>query len=203
MASRGRRPGDQDTRETILATARSMFIEQGFTKATVTGMARRAEVDAALIYHYFGSKVELFVESMAASREFQQQAADAPLRAARSGVEIVAGFLRNWERDAEAPGRAFVAVAQAVSSFPDAAARVNQFVVERIWKRGELVGKAVDEEEAVRRASMVGSQLVGIAFARYILRLEPLASAPIDEVAAWYGPTIDGYKGQGSVPVSG
>ena len=43
------------------------------------------------------------------------------------------------------------------------------------------------------RAQYVASQLLGMVMARYVLRLEPIASAPADEVAARIGPTLQRY----------
>jgi AcrR family transcriptional regulator len=196
VARRGRRPGDQGTRESILAAARAVFIESGFTKATVTGVARRAEVDAALVYHYFGSKVDLFIEATAGP----PHPGGAETRAephARGGVGIVAAFLQRWEQGPEQPGQAFVALAQAASSSPEAAASLFQFVTERIWAGIEDPDRTDDGQlsaEGARHASMVGSQLLGIAWARYIVKLEPLASAPVTEVASWFGPLIDSSR---------
>jgi len=191
MAERGRRPGDQGTREAILAAARAAFLEQGFNKAAMTGVARRAEVDTALLYHYFGTKLELFVASMTGLYTQERQAAAAAEGRVRGGVEIVTDFLHKWESGPEEPGRAFVALAQAASSSPEAAEMLNQFVTQRIWKGGksEPIGEA-----AARRAAMVGAQLVGIAWARYVLKLGPVATDPIDDVASWFGPTIDSLK---------
>ncbi|MFD7842164.1 TetR family transcriptional regulator [Nocardia sp. NPDC059764] len=191
MAGLGRRPGDQGTREAILAAARAAFLEQGFNKAAMTGIARRAEVDAALLYHYFGTKLELFVESMAGLYTQERQAAAAAEGRVRGGVEIVSDFLRKWESGPEEPGRAFVALAQAASSSPEAATLLNEFVTQRIWRGGqaEPLGDA-----AARRAAMIGAQLVGIAWARYVMKLGPVATDPIDDVARWFGPTIDSFK---------
>jgi AcrR family transcriptional regulator len=198
MARRGRRPGDQGTRDAILTAARAVFIEEGFNKATVTGVARRAEVDAALIYHYFGTKVDLFIEATAGLPYPGGLAAVADGHVP-DGTEIVTAFLRQWEQGPEPPGQAFVALAQAASGSPEAAAGLLRFVTERIW--GGLPGQGHAggpggglSGDAARRAAMVGSQLVGIAWARYILRLEPVASASLDDVAAWFGPTIDSYR---------
>lgn len=60
----GRRPGSADTRGEILAAARNVFAEKGFDKATVRGIARVAEVDPALVHHYFSTKEGMFVEAM-------------------------------------------------------------------------------------------------------------------------------------------
>jgi len=43
------------------------------------------------------------------------------------------------------------------------------------------------------RATLAGSQLIGIVMARYIVGVEPLASMSADAIAAAVGPTIDRY----------
>jgi AcrR family transcriptional regulator len=193
MAKRGRRPGDQGARETILAAARAVFIEKGFNKAAVTGIARRAGVDGALIYHYFGTKVDLFIEATAGLH----RPVGRPAVANADGTEIVSGFLRQWEQGPEQPGQAFVALAEAASGSPVAAASLRQFITDRIWAYLPGQDRADDGRlsgEAARQAAMIASQLLGIAWTRYILKLEPLASAPLDDVASWFGPTINGYR---------
>lgn len=88
----------------------------------------------------------------------------------------------------------FVRVAQAMCASPEAADAMREFIAERVWSRAQ--GPPDDSaERRQRRNSLVASQLIGLAWARYVLRVEPLASASIDEVARWVGPTIDRYVG--------
>jgi len=198
MARRGRRPGDQGAREEILTAARALFIEDGFNKATVTGVARRAGVDGALVYHYFGTKVDLFIEAIAGLHRPAGSVTDGRVL---PGAEVVSAFLRQWEQGPEQPGQAFVALAQAASGSPEAAASLRQFVTDRIWAGLPGRDRADDgrlSAAAAKGAAMIGSQLLGIAWARYILEFEPLASASIDDVASWFGPTIDGYRSGGT-----
>jgi len=56
----GRRPGETHTRQAILSAARARFAEQGYDGATVRAIARDADVDPALVLHFFGSKRVLF-----------------------------------------------------------------------------------------------------------------------------------------------
>ena len=56
----GRRPGESGTREAILTAARGAFAELGYDRATIRGIAAVAEVDPALVLHYFTSKERLF-----------------------------------------------------------------------------------------------------------------------------------------------
>jgi len=40
---------------------------------------------------------------------------------------------------------------------------------------------------------LVASQLIGLAMARYLLALEPLASMPSGDLVAWVAPTLQRY----------
>ncbi len=48
-------------------------------------------------------------------------------------------------------------------------------------------------EERELRTSLVASQVIGLLFTRYVLRLGPLASADREILAAAIGPTLDRY----------
>ena len=61
MSRTGRRPGTPDTRETILTVARRRFATRGYDATSVRAIATEAEVDPALVIHYFGTKEALFI----------------------------------------------------------------------------------------------------------------------------------------------
>jgi AcrR family transcriptional regulator len=58
------KPRESDSRERILDAARSEFAEKGFDGARVDEIAKRADVNKALIYYYFKGKDELLKELM-------------------------------------------------------------------------------------------------------------------------------------------
>jgi AcrR family transcriptional regulator len=184
----GRRPGGPDTRAKILEAARAEFGERGYTAATVRQVARRADVDPALIYHYFADKAGLFVACLdlpADPRQVQIQARGAEL----DGARIAERFLAQWEEGAAEPGKSFVTLTQAVSSAPEVARALREFLTERVWARVPAAGG----ESAARTTALVSAQLLGAAWVRYVIRMEPFASASRAEVAAWIGPTIEAY----------
>jgi AcrR family transcriptional regulator len=186
MTRAGRRGGGADTRTAILLAAREEFLEHGYTAATIRAVARRAEVDAALVYHYFADKSSLYAATLALPAD-PREIKDASRSARRSpGVELVERFLAQWEVDPEHPGQAFVTMAQAMSSSPDAARSLKEFLAERVW-----AGSGDEFEAAGWCRSIVSSQLMGMAWSRYILRVEPLASASLSEVAAQVGPFLE------------
>jgi AcrR family transcriptional regulator len=185
----GRRPGTSQTREAILDAARAEFAAAGYAVASIRAVARRAGVDPALVYHYFTGKAGLFVASLglpADPRAVQQAAVQ---QGPPDGARIVERFLAQWEEGQAEPGRPFVTLTQAVSASPEVARAMREFLTERVW-----ANRARGSEQAsMRTAALVSSQLLGLAWTRYVVRMEPLASMPRADVAALAGPTIDRY----------
>lgn len=68
---RGRPPGrpkvqadDKPTNEQILHVATGLFLEYGFQKVSIDDVAKAAGMTKATVYYYFGSKADLFIETM-------------------------------------------------------------------------------------------------------------------------------------------
>jgi hypothetical protein len=111
------------------------------------------------------------------------------------GAAIVEGFLAQWEQPGSPPGQSFLTVSGAMVGSPDAARNMREFLTERVWgpRPPEL-----SPTDWARRNALVSSQLVGLAWTRYVLKVEPLASASRRAVGRWAGPTIDWYLAGGS-----
>jgi len=185
MPRTGRRAGDAGTRETILAAARAEFAASGYSAATIRAIARRALVDPALVYHYFADKSSLFVATLDMPAD-PRSIRNATQASGSPGAMLVEGFLAQWESGPGQPGRSFVTLAQAVSSSPEVARSVREFLGDRIWE-----GRNTADVELGWRWNAVSAQLVGLAWNRYIFRLEPLASASLQEIATRVGPVIE------------
>jgi len=203
MALAGRRPGRRDTRAEILAAARAAFVEEGYERPSLRSIARRAGVDPALVHHYFKGKADLFAQALKFGRDPREIVVELSQSGGeRTGADLVKAFLGLWE--SRTPGDqgppSFAATAQAVSSSPEAAAGLREYLEDRVWS---LTGAHHSPGEREQRRALVASQLVGLAWARYLLRLEPLASASPDEVARWIGPTLDRYLREPLPPAEG
>ena len=188
-AHTGRRPGDSGTRDCILAAARAEFAEGGYDGATIRGIAARAGVDPALVHHYFGAKEQLF------ERALELPISPATLLPAlladdraRLGEHVVTGFLTVWEDPANLP--IFLAMLRSIVSNEQAAELVRRLLVKEVF--GPLA-TALGVPDAELRATLAGSQFIGLALMRYVGRVEPLASADLCTVAAAVGPTIQRY----------
>lgn len=198
MARTGRRPkrpadenraASPDTRLAILAAARAGFAQKGYDGASTRAIATAAGVDAALIHHYFGSKQRLFVAAMELPFDpdtVRLRVIAGPREAL--GERLVRFFLELWE----VPVRRQILLGMVRSAMtdPEATAMVRRTVVEGAIL--PLVAETGVTEPALR-ATLVGSQLMGLALVRYILCVEPLAGASIDAVVVAVGPTIQRY----------
>jgi AcrR family transcriptional regulator len=183
---RGPRQDGVKAREAILAAAREEFAAHGFGGATMRAIARAADVDPALVSYYFGSKSGLFVESLRLPVN-PTDAIDSLLSDGTDdlGVRLVTRFLEVWDNPVS--GEPLISVLRSASSQPEL---MRDYVQRRIVP---LLAGAIGGPQAELRATAVASQMVGLAVARYVLRIEPLASAPQEEVVALIGPTVQRY----------
>lgn len=188
---RGRRPSGTDARAAILEAARAQFAARGYDATSLRAIARQAEVDPALVHHYFDGKSELF----AATLDVPVRPRELVERVVGSGPDgvgerLVRSFLGVWDTPA---GRArLLALLRSMASHEDAARMLREFLTrELIGQVARRVGGADTDPE--RSAALAASQLVGLAMVRYVLLLEPLASAPVDDVVRDVAPTLQRY----------
>jgi AcrR family transcriptional regulator len=186
---RGRRPAGEDRRGDILAAARAEFGERGFDATTIRGVARAAGVDPRLVHHYFDGKDALFVAAFELPAR-PQQLLEAVLGpdAGPIGPRLVRLFLTVWDSD---EGRQRIVALVSAASASEAGARMlREFLAREVFAR--IVARLGSEDPELR-AALAASQMMGLAVARYVVRLEPLASADPDLVVALLGPTIQHY----------
>ena len=185
----GRRPGDSGARDAILAAARLEFGEAGYDGATIRGIAAAAGVDPALVHHYFGAKDQLF-ESAIELPVSPAALLPALLAGDRDhlGEQIVRRFLTVWEDPANRP--TFMAMLRSVISNEQAAGLVRRLLMKEVFGP---IARVLGVRDADLRATLAGSQIIGLALMRYIGRVEPLASADVETVAAAVGPTVQRY----------
>lgn len=185
----GRRPGAPDTRGEIVEVARAEFAARGFEGTSIRGVARAAGVDPALIHHYFGSKEDLFLAVMDVPfdpREIVKLLVESPHD--EVGTIVMRTFLGLWERS-DTQQRFRGLLGSALTN--EAAAELMRTALTRLLF--DAVADKIHEEDGRLRANLAGSQLIGLAMARYVIRLEPLASTPTEEVIAWIAPTLQRY----------
>ncbi|WP_181407580.1 TetR/AcrR family transcriptional regulator [Nocardioides sambongensis] len=189
--TRGRRPGSPDTRALILDAARERFAAGGFAGTTVRAVAAHAGVDPALVHHYFGSKDELFVASLALPIDpravLAERLAALPAEAGSEspGARLLQAILSVWDDPALQAGLV-AAVRRFLEPGGETLVRAG-FVPVVLVPLGELLGV---QEPAVRMP-LVATQVFGLLIGRYLVALEPVASMPAEEVVATFAPVLD------------
>jgi AcrR family transcriptional regulator len=196
----GRRAGESRTREAILDAARRRFGEQGYDGATIRGIAADADVNPALVHHFYGSKEQLFAAAMrlpVVPSEMLMLALGAERDrlgeefGRRLGEVLVGVLLRAW--DMVDVRTAFLGLLRSAATTEQGAVMLREFVASTIVASLTQVAGLGDDAEGRYRATLVASQVVGLGFARYVLGLEPLASATTEDLVAAIGPTVQRY----------
>ncbi|MFD9376229.1 TetR family transcriptional regulator [Streptomyces sp. NPDC059999] len=177
------------TQERIRLAARSEFAARGYDKTSVRGIAKAAGVDPALVHHYFGSKDDLFAAAIEVSLEpalvVPQIVGSGP---DGIGERLARYFLGIWENPAtRAP---LLAVIRSALTHEAAAAVLRRLILRRVLER---VAADLDVPDPTFRAELAASHMIGIAILRYVVQIEPLASADPEEIVALVAPTLQRY----------
>jgi AcrR family transcriptional regulator len=196
---RGRRPGASTTREQLIDAARELFAERGYDAATTREIAARAGVDPGMIRHHFGSKEHLFLTSLEGAGgivERLQDVLDGPVEG--MAEVLLRRVLSLWDSPVSSAG---IAIIRSATQHEWAAKLARDFVLKTAI-RPVIARVEADPDVAAVRAALVASQMGGLLLMRYVLKVEPLASAGHDAIVAAIAPTLHRYL-TGPVPVFG
>jgi AcrR family transcriptional regulator len=173
-----------DTRSEILAAARSQFAARGFNGVSLRSIAREAGVDASLISHYFGDKSALLVASMELPvnpiEKIAGVVADGPDGMAE---RLLRTFLSAWDPHREV----FSTLVRTTLGGGDTDAPMLQLA------RNVLITsllEVIEGDDRELRATLIASEIIGMATLRYVAKLEPLTDAPIEDVVTAYAPSM-------------
>jgi AcrR family transcriptional regulator len=185
----GRPAGTSDTRERILASARELFAQNGIDRTSIRAVAAGAGVDAALVHHYFGTKEQLFaaaihipVDPMSVLVPMREVPVD------ELGFKLPAVLLPLWDSELGAGLIATLRSLVAGGEVSLARSFLEEVVAAEIAPR-------VDNPAGTGMigAQFFASQLMGVVMARYIVKLEPFASLPAEQIVQTIGPNLQRY----------
>ncbi len=189
MSRTGRRPGAPRTREDILLVARRSFGARGYDATSLRSIARQADVDPALLIHYFGTKDALFVAAlevtMGPSAMFGGLANETIAEAAQL---IVRRYLLMLEQE-QTRDVVLGLVRSAVSS-ERAATMLREFLSQNVTS---FLRPLIAHPDAELRASLLVAQLIGIAMLRHVVKAEAVASASNEDLVSRVAPVIEAY----------
>lgn len=196
-------PSPQDAGKAILRAARSMFESTGYASTTIKAVAATAGVAPAVVRSLYANKDRLFVAAM--KLPFDPAAAVPELlapgldgmgeRLVRMTLKLMGDpkvrsdfrrLLRVGPITTAHNAAAFANVAGPSIGLDQIRFLAEYFQVEVV----DRIVRAVGLPDARLRVSLITSYLVGLTTTRYLLQLEPLASASDDDIVALAGPTI-------------
>jgi AcrR family transcriptional regulator len=189
---RGRRQGEPVSRQAVLAAAKSRFATEGYEKTTLRAIAQDAHVDPSMVLYLFGSKADLFRQSLRLIVDpglLVAALTGGPGDDADVGTRMVRTYMRIWESPDTGP--TMVAMLQSATSNSDAHDAFRGFMQNYVLTAvSEVLGGG---EQARLRAMLAASQLVGTAVLRYVMKIPPLATLSGDEVVRLIAPTVTRY----------
>lgn len=193
MPKKSTTPGPRDERGVlsarILAAARDEFAEQGWAGTTIRAIARSADVDPALVYHYFGSKERLLDAATNPPQKWLDSIAKVwttPLD--RLGTALITLLLASWADNEIGP--TLRAILQTAAHEPSTREKLRRVVEGSLMGVSEL---GSDERDRLTRSGLISSQMMGFALMRYVWKIEPVASMPDDEVVVAIAPNLQRY----------
>ncbi len=192
---RGRRPAGEDTRTAIIDAARTEFAVRGYDASSLRAIARLAEVDPALVHHYFDGKSGLFAESMSLPVNpalLIERVLAGPRQ--NVGEALVRSFFEIWDSP---PGRErLVALLRSAMTNDDAARMTREFLAREVFGK---VALAMGVPQPHLRAAVAAAQMIGVAMMRYVIGFEPIVGASVDELVALVAPTLQRYLADAGV----
>ena len=179
--------GEPATRDRILSAARTEFAERGYDKASVRAIARGADVDSALVHHYFGTKEQVFSAAVQGAFAPAVGLPDLLLSQNREewGRQLVGYFFQIWE--AEATRDPLLAIVRSAVNNETAASIFRGLISRNLLQR---VAGGLDKPDAELRVELAMAQLVGMALLRYVIKMEPMASLPPEELTVRLAPVV-------------
>ncbi|MBN9109176.1 MAG: TetR family transcriptional regulator [Pseudonocardia sp.] len=171
-----------DTRDALLRAARRHFSMHGYAGATLRGIAAEAQVSAALLVKYFGSKEGL----LAAASDLEAETAallDAPN--ATLGRHLVAALLDLHDRAEADP------LLRVVLTGPRPG---GERIVEELDRRLIMrLADRLDGPDARLRAEMVCAQLIGLGAVRLLLMSPATVAEPPAALVERLGPILQAW----------
>ncbi len=186
-ARTGRRPGARTSRAAILGAARKLFAQKGYDATSVRAVAARAGVDPKLVVHFFGTKAELFAQSL------QLPVEPAELERIFSGPRATLGrriaefyFQRVFRERAPT----VLSLVRSGVTNPEAAAMLRRTIE---GTAVAMLARLFPGQEGALRGELVASHMMGLFLGRHILHIEPLASESEERLIEMIAPALQHY----------
>lgn len=189
MPRTGRRPGPSSTRAEITAAAARRFAAAGYDATSLRQVAADASVDPALVRRFFGDKEQLFTEVASALIDPERAVAAVAGGPPEAAGERLLRYFLSLLGDVSRPGPLLGVIRSAVTS-EHAAGLLRRLLAEQVLRE---IAVSFPSGRPEFGAALAASQLVGLAVARYAVRLPPLTAADTEELVSAIAPVLQYY----------
>jgi len=189
MSRTGRRPGPSSTRAEITAAAARRFAAAGYDATSLRQVAADASVDPALVRRFFGDKEQLFTAVASALIDPERAVAAVAGGPPEAAGERLLRYFLSLLGDVSRPGPLLGVIRSAVTS-EHAAGLLRRLLAEQVLRE---IAVSVPSGRPEFGAALAASQLVGLAVARYAVRLPPLTAADTEELVSAIAPVLQYY----------
>ena len=177
---------NDDITKQVLDAARAAYARRGYLNTTLKGVAAAAGVAPDVVRRYYDNRESLFVAAM--RLPFDPAMSIAQLMAPGidgMGERLVRVTLRMLD-DPETRDQLAEMVRDGAGA-SRATASLREFLEAEVVDRAAVL---LGVPDARMRVTLATSYLLGIATTRYVLKLEPLASASEDEIVQLVAPAV-------------
>jgi AcrR family transcriptional regulator len=168
-------------RAAILAAAREVFGERGYAQGTIREIAGRAGVTHGLVVRHFGTKDQLFADSLLDGRrappDLGGDLSNLPARIAQDYVDRI---------ETDGSSDPFIALIRSAGDI-DVAKRLLHAMRR---EPADAYLATLDVPDRDERGDLLGALLIGVTFTRYVLADGPLAAMTADELVVYLTPLI-------------
>jgi len=189
MPRTGRRPGPSSTRAEITTAAARRFAASGYDATSLRQVAADASVDPALVRRFFGDKEQLFTEVASALIDPERAVAAVAGGPPEAAGERLLRYFLSLLGDVSRPGPLLGVIRSAVTS-EHAAGLLRRLLAEQVLRE---IAVSFPSGRPEFGAALAASQLVGLAVARYAVRLPPLTAADTEELVSAIAPVLQYY----------
>jgi AcrR family transcriptional regulator len=184
----------------VLSAARELFAEVGFERATIRAIAARAEVDPALVLHWFGTKDDLLAAALEMPVDPGAVLAGLDPDSPVLGAEVIRRVLATYDASPQARARIAVMLRTGLAH-EHATEALRELITRSVLP---ILTDVARPEDRRLRATLVGTHMAGLMLGRYVLRVPGLADAPVEAVVAAVGPVLQHYlRGDLRLPRTG
>ena len=189
MPRTGRRPGPSSTRAEITTAAARRFAAAGYDATSLRQVAADASVDPALVRRFFGDKEQLFTAVASALIDPERAVAAVAGGPPEAAGERLLRYFLSLLGDVSRPGPLLGVIRSAVTS-EHAAGLLRRLLAEQVLRE---IAVSFPSGRPEFGAALAASQLVGLAVARYAVRLPPLTAADTEELVSAVAPVLQYY----------